>query len=55
MKRVVTVVLTCTYEFDEKNYPMDKYDDDTIIDIAYDWWYECNPDIFIETEEENEG
>lgn len=50
MKRVVTVTLTCTYEFDE-----DRYSDDLIADIAYEWWDECCPDIFIEIDNEEEG
>lgn len=53
MKRIVTITLTCTYDFEEKEYPMDKYDDDNLADIAYEWWNECGPDIFIETENED--
>lgn len=55
MKRVVTVTLTCTYEFDEKRYPIDRYSDDLIADIAYEGWDECCPDIFIEIDNEEEG
>ena len=49
-KRIVTVELSCTYTFDEKEYPMDKYDSDTLADMAYDWFMECHPDIFIDEE-----
>lgn len=54
MKRVVTVDLTCTYVFDDERYPMDKYDDDNVMDIAYEWFTECTPDIFIETVDDND-
>ena len=53
MKRVVTVELTCTYDFDEKEYPMDKYDNEAISDIAYEWWFECVPTIYVETDDED--
>jgi len=51
MKRVVTVDLTCTYVFDDEQYPMDEYNDDDVMDIAYAWFTECTPDVSIETDD----
>ena len=46
-KRIITVELSCTYTFDEKDYPVSEYDDEDIAEIACEWFLECNPHIYM--------
>lgn len=52
MKRIVTVEKVRIYEFDDSEYPINRYSDDEIMDIAFERWEECEPEIFIDKEEE---
>lgn len=52
MKRIVTVERVRIYEFDDSEYPVDRYSDDEIMDMAFDRWEECETEIFIDREEE---
>lgn len=48
MKRIVTVAKVLTYEFNDNEYPIDKYSDDEIMDIALERWDKCETEIFID-------
>ncbi len=47
MKYVVEISLSCTYEFDSEDYT-----EETAIDTAYEYFLECQPNIFVEREED---
>ncbi len=48
MKRIVTVAKVLTYEFNDNEYPINKYSDDEIMDIALERWDKCETEIFID-------
>ena len=48
-KWVITVSQEATYEFD-----MDKYTEDEACDQAWDWFVELKPEMFVETEYEDD-
>lgn len=47
MKYIVEISLSCTYEFDSEDYT-----EEAAVDTAYECFLECQPDIFVEREDD---